>query len=83
MELVDRYIAAVQRELPEDKRQEIGRELKANICDQLDALAEHAELTESQIADVLQQMGHPAQVAQQFVPPTPIVASEEDRKSVV
>ncbi|MGL5470874.1 MAG: HAAS signaling domain-containing protein [Shewanella sp.] len=77
MDLVDRYIAAVQRELPEDKRQEIGRELKANICDQLDALAEHAELTESQIADVLKQMGHPAKVARQFVPPTPIVASDD------
>ena len=31
MELVERYIAAVQRELPESKRQEIGRELNANI----------------------------------------------------
>ena len=45
MELVDRYIAAVQRELPEDKRQEISRELKANICDQLDALAEQGDLS--------------------------------------
>ncbi|WP_261730941.1 HAAS signaling domain-containing protein [Shewanella xiamenensis] len=77
MELVDRYIAAVQRELPEDKRQEISRELKANICDQLDALAEQGELSESQIAAVLKQMGHPAQVAWQFVPPSPIVANED------
>ncbi|NMD53160.1 hypothetical protein HG547_16260 [Shewanella sp. DNRA4] len=77
MELVDRYIAAVQRELPEDKRQEISRELKANICDQLDALAEQGELSESQIAAVLKQMGHPALVAWQFVPPSPIVANED------
>lgn len=40
MDLVKRYIAAVQRELPDDKRDEIGRELKANIMDQLDALTE-------------------------------------------
>ncbi len=29
MDMVERYIAAVQRELPEDKRDDIGRELKA------------------------------------------------------
>ncbi len=29
MELVKRYVAAVQRELPEQKREEIGRELNA------------------------------------------------------
>lgn len=77
MELVDRYIAAVQRELPENKRQEIGRELKANICDQLDALSEQGELTEAQIIAVLKQMGHPCKVAQQFVPAVPIIASED------
>ncbi|MBS0042296.1 hypothetical protein KFE26_08240 [Shewanella sp. M16] len=77
MELVDRYIAAVQRELPENKRQEIGRELKANICDQLDALSEQGELTEAQIVAVLKQMGHPCKVAQQFVPAVPIIASED------
>ena len=33
MELVNRYIAAVQRELPEQKRQELCRDLHANILD--------------------------------------------------
>ncbi|MCL1090693.1 hypothetical protein L2744_14040 [Shewanella profunda] len=77
MELVDRYIAAVQRELPENKRQEIGRELKANICDQLDALSEQGKLTEAQTAEVLKTMGHPRKVAQQFSPSAPIVAIED------
>ena len=76
MELVNRYIAAVQRELPEQKRQEIGRELHANILDQLDALAEQqgSELTGQQVADVLKAMGHPQQVARQFCPPAPLIA---------
>lgn len=77
MELVDRYIAAVQRELPENKRQEIGRELKANIYDQLDALSEQGQLTEVQVTEVLKTMGHPRKVAQQFSPSTPIVAIED------
>ncbi len=74
MDLVTRYIAAVQRELPESKRDEIGRELKANIMDQLDGLAEQqGTLTEADIATVLKQMGRPRTVAQQFVPPQPLI----------
>ena len=76
MDLVQRYIAAVQRELPETKRDEIGRELNANIMDQLDALAEQqGELSEADIANLLQQMGHPRTVAQQFAPPQPLISA--------
>ena len=77
MDLVKRYVAAVQRELPEPKRQEIGRELQANIMDQLDALAEQSgdALTEPQVADVLKNMGHPTQVARQFYPTEPLIPS--------
>jgi hypothetical protein len=75
MELVKRYIAAVQRELPEAKRTEIGRELEANIMDQLDALAgQQGSLTDADIAALLKQMGHPRTVAQQFVPPQPLIS---------
>jgi len=74
MELVTRYVAAVQRELPESKRDEIGRELRANIMDQLDALQEQrGELSDADIAVVLKQMGRPRTVAQQFVPPQPLI----------
>ncbi|MFC3030962.1 hypothetical protein ACFOEE_00255 [Pseudoalteromonas fenneropenaei] len=76
MELVKRYVAAVQRELPEDKRQEIGRELEANILDKLDALAEQGEVGEQQISDVLVALGHPSAVAKQFVPPKPFISSD-------
>ncbi|MDP2715038.1 hypothetical protein [Rheinheimera sp.] len=75
MDLVQRYIAAVQRELPQTKRDEIGRELNANIMDQLDMLSEQrGELAEADIAAVLKQMGHPRTVAQQFVPPQPLIS---------
>jgi hypothetical protein len=78
MELVERYIAAVQRELPESKRQEIGRELNANIMDQLDALKDQqGQLSEDDVAAVLKQMGRPRVVAYQFVPPKALVAAED------
>ena len=78
MELVKRYVAAVQRELPEAKRQEIGRELNANIMDQLDALEEQqGKLSDDDVAAVLKQMGRPRTVAYQFVPPKALVAAED------
>tara|TARA_R110002072_G_scaffold170552_2_gene324208 strand:+ start:148419 stop:148751 length:333 start_codon:yes stop_codon:yes gene_type:complete len=74
MDLVQRYVAAVQRELPENKRAEIGRELNANIMDQVDALAEEkGALSNTDIVGLLKQMGHPRKVAQQFVPPKPLI----------
>ncbi|RUO40449.1 hypothetical protein CWE15_06730 [Aliidiomarina taiwanensis] len=74
MNLVERYIAAVQRELPEKKRDEIGRELKANILDELDAIkSEQSQLTDQEIARVLKKLGHPREVAHQFVPPSPFI----------
>lgn len=78
MELVERYVAAVQRELPESKRLEIGRELNANIMDQLDALKEQqGQLSEEDVAAALKQMGRPRTVAYQFVPPKALVAAED------
>lgn len=78
MELVERYVAAVQRELPEAKRQEIGRELNANIMDQLDALKEQqGRLSDDDVAAALKQMGRPRAVAYQFVPPKALVAAED------
>lgn len=78
MELVERYVAAVQRELPETKRQEIGRELNANIMDQLDAQKEQqGQLSEDDVVLVLKQMGRPRTVAYQFIPPKALVAAED------
>lgn len=78
MELVDRYISAVQRYLPEDKRNDIGRELKAHLLDQLDIQQDELgrTLTDDEVAATLQQWGHPRQIAMTYVPPTPLVSSE-------
>lgn len=75
MDLVKRYIAAVQRELPEAKRADIGRELQANILDEIEAQQGSAEsITDQQIAQILRNMGDPRTVAMQFCPPKPLVA---------
>ncbi|MGX5915177.1 HAAS signaling domain-containing protein [Aliidiomarina sp. Khilg15.8] len=76
MDMVERYIAAVQRELPEKKRDDIGRELKANILDQIEALeAQQGRVSDAKVAEVLKAMGHPRNVALQFCPPTPLVTT--------
>lgn len=75
MELLKRYIAAVQRHLPDDKKDEIGRELEANIMDQLESRAEHEPLTNDVVAAVLKQMGHPKQVAMEFAPSKPLIST--------
>ena len=76
MNLVERYIAAVQRELPSNKRDDISRELKANIMDEIDELeAEHGPLNNDQVNALLIKMGHPRAVARQFCPPAPLVSA--------
>ena len=77
MGMVERYIAAVQRELPEKKRDDISRELKANILDQIDALeSQQGSVSDAEVAGLLKAMGHPRKVALQFCPPTPLVTAE-------
>lgn len=78
MELVQRYVSAVQRYLPEEQQAAIGRELSADIADKIAHQSEEAgrRLTDSEIAALLQQWGHPRRVASQYVPPLPLVSSE-------
>lgn len=77
MDMVERYIAAVKRELPTHKREDIGRELKANIMDKIDDLEEqHGQLNEEQVSELLITMGHPRTVAREFCPPKPLVSVE-------
>lgn len=76
MDLVERYIAAVKRELPANKRDDIARELEANIMDKVEALeAEHGTLNDQQLSELLLNMGHPRSVAREFCPPMPLVSA--------
>lgn len=77
MKLLDRYMSAVAHHLPENRRDEITRELRSNILDQLESLAEaNQEPSEAQVAQILNSMGHPQKVANQFLPPQQLVSEE-------
>lgn len=73
MELVDRYIMAVKQALPADKQDDIGRELKANILDEIDALREQSS-SDDAVATVLNKYGHPDTTANGFYSQPALVA---------
>jgi hypothetical protein len=78
MKLIDRYIHAVAQALPESRREEITRELKANILDKLEALAEEKgrEPSDEEISAVLKDLGHPQKVAGSFLTGQQLVSTE-------
>jgi len=78
VKLIDRYMSAVAFHLPESRRDEITRELRANILDKLENLAERQgrEVTEEDVSAVLKELGHPQCVANSFLPPQLLVTSE-------
>lgn len=78
MELVNRYVQAVQSYLPAAQQQELGREISAHLLDQLDSAAQQQgrPLSSTEIEQVLQRWGHPRLVAMQYAPPKPLVSSE-------
>lgn len=78
MKLLDRYILAVKQALPTDKQAEIGRELKANLQDEIDAFIEDSEgdvSYEHGVEQVLQKYGHPKLTAQRFYKEPALVSS--------
>lgn len=78
MTLIDRYISAIKQYLPADRREEIARELYANILDRLEHLQEEngSMAGESEVAEVLREIGHPQQVAGRFLPSEQLVSVE-------
>jgi hypothetical protein len=75
MKLIDRYISAVAQQLPASRRDDIARELKANILDRLESFAEEhgRAATQADESAVLRELGHPQQVAAGFLPPQTLV----------
>lgn len=63
MDLIDRYIYAVTEHLPENAREDISRELRANIEDMLPE-----NPTEAQIREVLEKLGSPSRLASEYSP---------------
>lgn len=61
MNLIDRYIYSVTEKLPEDSREDVGRELRANIEDMLPDDAK-----DSDIRKVLESLGDPIKLADEY-----------------
>jgi hypothetical protein len=71
-------MSAVSFYLPARRRDEITRELRANILDKLENLAEQRgwAVTEQDVSAVLKELGHPQQVANSFLPAQQLVTAE-------
>lgn len=76
MNLIDRYISAVAQQLPASRRDDIARELKANILDRLESFAEEhgRPTTPADESAILRELGHPRQVAAGYLPPRQLVS---------
>lgn len=61
MNFIDRYIYAVTEKLPEDSREDVGRELRANIEDMLPNDANDID-----IRKVLETLGNPTKLADEY-----------------
>lgn len=63
MNLIDRYVYAVTRYLPEDIQEDVSKELRGNIEDMLSN-----QPTEQEIYQVLQEFGSPKKLANEYNP---------------
>jgi len=61
--LTDRYVAAVLRALPESKRADIEKELRASIADAVDARIENGEPEAEAERAVIRELGEPERLA--------------------
>lgn len=63
--MIDRYIYAVTKELPEKSRKEIGSELRALIDDMMDGM-DQSFSEEEKIDKVLRELGNPQELANRY-----------------
>lgn len=63
MQLIDRYVYAVTEHLPEEIRDDVGKELRSNIEDMLPDSA-----AERDVREVLIKMGNPSKLAEDYNP---------------
>lgn len=63
MKLIEKYVEAVVSHLPEESKKEVRLELKSNILDMLPE-----DYTEAEVIDVLEGMGNPSSLADEYVP---------------
>lgn len=61
MQLIDRYVYAVTEHLPEEIREDVGRELRSNIEDMLPD-----DASDSDIRKALMELGNPGKLAEEY-----------------
>lgn len=61
MEMIDRYVYAVADRLPEDTREDVARELRANIEDMLPD-----DATENDVREILEKLGDPVKLSNEY-----------------
>ncbi|HPR35484.1 MAG TPA: hypothetical protein PKY64_07405 [Anaerolineaceae bacterium] len=67
-ELIKRYIYAVTKHLPENKRQDVGQELQSLIEETLAERSQGAQPTDADTKTVLMELGRPAELAAKYDP---------------
>ncbi|HYE86786.1 MAG TPA: hypothetical protein VEA16_10555 [Vicinamibacterales bacterium] len=70
MDLIDRYIAAVRRHLPQDKQDDIALELRDSLRSEAEERERSAgrALTEDDLAELVKKHGHPWLLASRYLP---------------
>ena len=67
MELITKYIYAIQRRLPAHNKDDIAKEINSLIFDELEGkFGKKDEYTAEEIEQVIKEMGHPSQVAARY-----------------
>ncbi len=67
-ELIKRYIYAVTKHLPENKRQDVGRELQSLIDETLTERSQGGQPTDADTKAVLMELGRPTELAAKYDP---------------
>jgi hypothetical protein len=68
IELIKRYIYAVTKHLPENKRQDVGRELESLIEETLAERSQDSQAADADTKIVLLELGRPAELAEKYDP---------------
>jgi hypothetical protein len=78
MDLLERYLQAVEEYLPTKGRADVLAELRANLLDQMDEREETLgrPLTTDEVAEILRNHGHPSIVAARYQPRRSLIGPE-------
>ena len=67
MEIIKKYIYAIQRRLPASSKEDIAKEINSLIFDELEGkYGKKDEYSSEEIESVIKEMGHPSQVAARY-----------------